>query len=262
MASDKENHMRSNELFVQEELDAWDLFASTHNLVNDASPDGIANGTLLATYFQQQWKEMMTAETLAQGYAAYLKDHLKHYEPYQRELNDLFASLSKQEQDSFAKWKGVRGLKSTAKAAYVILDYCKQKGWVIDQQHLDLAAGQNRVAPFLEYEYVSQFKSKHNIVNDGKPTSFFTRDQVNKSPLDYRHEAEEAAQRNRGEKTVSAKEANRAQLEAESVQGNNHGETHRIQSIIAAHNGVVDWKATLKMRLAYRDDLNRRRQRG
>jgi hypothetical protein len=254
--------MRTSELFTADELSAWDVFANANNIVSNSSAEGIQNGSIVAEYFQKTWKETMNAGNLAAAYV-HLKQHLKHYGPYEKELHLLFASLTPQEQEAFAAWKGVRGLKSTARAAYVILDYCKQHGWVIDQQHLDLAAGQNRVAPFLEYTYQSTFKSKYTKVDDGKPTAFFGRDQVNKTPLDYRHEAEEAAARNRGEKTsVSAKEANRVQLEAESVQGNNHGETHRIQSIIAAYNGVVDWKATLKMRLAYRDDLNRRRQRG
>lgn len=244
--------MRSSVEITTAEQTAYAEFCKQNDVIVDGSPEGTSNAELVGRYFRETWGRDITPENLSLAYEQQLKPLLHHikYEPYQKELGVLFSSLSPEEQRAFADWKGVTGLKGTAKAAFVLIDYVKKHGWQVDAQHLDLAVGQRNVAPFLEFAHVSTFKSKHNIVNDGKPTAFFTKDEVNKDAATYKAEAESAAAKNRGENTsAQSKEVNQARIDAEGLQGRTHYETEQIlKPLVADAKGNVDWQSTLRLR--------------
>jgi hypothetical protein len=96
----------------------------------------------------------------------------------------------------------------------------------------------------------------HAPADDGQP---FLGRGVNKSPLDYRREMNEAAEKNNPTApapTSSVQAA--AKAEAESLKGNTHSETEQLGRVFVTLPGTseIDWVQTLASREAFQRRLN------
>jgi hypothetical protein len=115
-----------------------------------------------------------------------------------QQFDALVAKLNQSEREALLSWKPPRGLKETYRAGIAILSWLMSHKFAVTTHNLDLAVGQTRLQPYLEYEHVSNFEnSEHSRVDDGKP--FLTdglrrlaNGSLGKTRADYAREAREA----------------------------------------------------------------------
>jgi hypothetical protein len=116
------------------------------------------------------------------------------------EFHAELAKLTPGEQQALGDWKPPAGLVVNNRGLVAILSWLSAHSFPVTAQTLQLAVGQQRVAPFLEWEHVSTVRpSQHSVTDDGKP---FLGDGLRKLPdgsygktrADYAKEAREASQ--------------------------------------------------------------------
>lgn len=178
--------MRTNqEQITPQEVQAYNAFAAEHNIVNDASTAGSANGEFIAKYFMETWKADITPANLSAAFEV-IRPHLKFYEPDQVEFNRYYGALSTEEKLVFGDWKGQIGLRDTHRNAVAILSWLSAHNWKVSEANLRLAIGQQMVMAHLEWdEDVARphYTDPRQHKDDGK--GFLPKDEVNISPLEY-----------------------------------------------------------------------------
>jgi hypothetical protein len=246
---------RTNTQITQDEQNAYQRFCIENGIVNDGSADSDANGQLVANYFLQTWKEDITDKNL-QAAKEQLLPHLKKYDQETLALSNALAKFSSEERKIAMDWVPPRGLKVTNKAVIAILSWLSAHGFKITKESLQLAVGQQRVQPFLEWEFVQQDKAKYQRhADDG---SKFLSDGLKKqpdgsygkSPRDYKREQEEALAKNRPQESTPASALQaEAEREAGRIAGRTHSQTDQLRKIFVTNPGQgIDWVETLSAR--------------
>jgi len=253
---------RTSATLTTEEVSVYEAFCAKHGIIDSHTQDGVANAEFIQNYFLNTWKETMSEKNLETCFPL-ISSHLKFYAPHQREFEKLHASLNAEEQTSFKEWKGTRGLKDTYQNAVALLSWIKAHGFRVSKENLQLAVGQNRVQPFLEWdesatpprpEDVRQHKS------DG--TGFLGKTGVNephwKRVQREREERDAANQRSSGASAASVT-VREAKQKAESIQGLTHAETDQIGKIFVTAGTEIDWVQTLAARLQMQRQFEKHR---
>lgn len=136
--------------------------------------------------------------------------------------------------------------------------FVELRGREISRQRISEAEGRISYRPGRKLHYVPapRLVDPRQKQDDGSMrfTGDFLGKHVNRSPLDYQREREEAAARSRMDQHVNAISASgaAAQREAESLRGNTHSQTDQLQKMFVTKPGTseIDWPATLNARKA------------
>jgi hypothetical protein len=248
---------RTNSEIQQHEVQAYAKFCDENNIVHDGSEGDAANSALVLDYFTKQWGEMITAETLSQAFPQ-LKPHLKFNDPNQVEFNKLYNSLSAEEKAAFAEWKGSRGLKDTFGNAVALLSWIKAHGFKVTQANLQLAVGQQRVAPFLEWDEsgTPRYEDARQHKSDGE--GFLGKD-INLNPAQHRARMR-STQPEEFPSSIRGREVAAAKSDAEALRGRTHGETAQLQRVYITNDQTneIDWVKTLDARQQMQRAFERR----
>jgi hypothetical protein len=100
-------------------------------------------------------------------------------------------------------------------------------------------------------------RGRHGHIEGQKPGEFISG--ANKTPAQYKAEMNAAAEAN-NPTSASSKLASQDRHAAESLQGNNHGETDQIRKVFVTKGTDIDWSGTLAARKRFQALLNNRRQ--
>jgi hypothetical protein len=246
---------RTSSQITEAEQSAYAKFCAENGIINDGSADSDANGQFVANYFLQTWNQDITDKNL-QAAKEQLLPHLKKHDPEQLALANALAKFSVDEQKIAMDWVPPRGLKITNRAVVAILSWISGHGFQLSKETMALAVGQQRVQPFLEWEYVSQDNTKHHKhADDG--TSFVTEGltkqkdgSFGKSPRDYAREREEALAKNRPQESTPASAIQaEAEREANNIAGRTHSQTDQLRKLFVTKPGQgIDWVETLSAR--------------
>jgi hypothetical protein len=249
-----------------DEISAYEAFCAKHGIIDSHTHDGVANANFIANYFLNIWKEDITEQNLNTAWEQ-IRPHLKFYAPHQQEYEKLHVSLTAEEQAAFREWKGERGLKDTHKNAVAILSWIKAHGFRVTKENLQLAVGQNRVQPFLEWDESKTTPPKgpdaRQHKDDGKP---FLGENLNEPRWKriqrerQETEARDAASRPSAS-SVALAAVREAKQRAEGLTGSSHSETNQLQRIFITTPGTseINWPATLASRLQMQQQFNKHR---
>jgi hypothetical protein len=256
--------MRTSETITQDEIKAYREFCARHRVIDNQTEDGIANANFIADYFLNIWKEMMTEKNFETCFPL-IQSHLKFYAPHQQEFEKLYASLSAEEQIDFKEWKGVRGLKDTYRSAVALLSWIKAHGFKVTKDNLQLAVGQNRVQPFLEwYDSVMPKAAPDPRQHKDDGTGFLGDRPVNeprwKRVQREREEREKRDGINRSEASSHSIMISEAKRKAEELRGATHSESDQLLRIFVTSGTEIDWAATLQARLQMQKQFNKHRE--
>lgn len=170
---------RTNVEITHDEGRAYQAWCPKRNVI--AIDEGNLN--FIIEYFMN-WQEMITEQTLELAYTTGVgfKDRLKHYAPGQLEFAKLYATLSPEEQKAFNEPGWGYGLKGDSyKNGIAVLTWLRAHKMTVTTQSLNLACGQNKVTPHLEFDEnatKSKNRDKENerkrvlSEDDGKPFGF------------------------------------------------------------------------------------------
>lgn len=249
--------MRASQEITQQEGLAYQAWCQKHGVIADDTD----NGNLVARYFQETWKEDVTEKNLDTAFEQ-LRPHLRFFEPNQVEYNNLFHALSAEEKAAFLEWKSIRGLKATFRNAVALLTWIKAHKFTVTAKNLDLAAGQQRVQAFLEWDdsATPRYADARQHADDGK--GFMPKDEVNLTPAQHLAKAR-AAYAEPDKESVSVirgREQASAKQDAESLRGRTHSETQHIQRVLVMKEGTgeVDWPGTRDARRQMQQAFERR----
>jgi hypothetical protein len=245
--------MRTSVEITDQEKAAFLSFARKHHIILEGQP-GTDNGALIRHNFVSKavggagtWDEDITEASL-EAHLEQLRPHLKFYDENEKAvIEGVEASTPAEKKVLDEFWAVDRQIETSTYNVAVLIKYLRGHNMPITHENLHFAV--SKTHDLLTWRYQPTFKSKHNIVNDGKPTAFFTKDEVNKDAATYKAEAESAAAKNRGEASQAAKEVNQARIDAEGLKGRTHYETQEIlKPLVADSKGNIDWASTLRLR--------------
>jgi len=257
---------RSNSEITPAEVQAYAKFCAKRGIIHDGSEDGSRNADFIAKYFVNIWKEDITEQNLNAAWDQ-IRPHLKFYAPNQQEANELINKLSAEEQKVLAEWKAPRGLKSTHRVVAAMLSWLAAHGFRVTKENLQLAVGQNRVQPFLEWDESAtppKPVDARQHADDGTP--FLGRD-VNEPRWKRiqrereEREAKDAASRPSAA-SVQSVTVREAQKQAEQLRGNTHSETEQLMRIFVTTPGTseINWPDTLASRLQMQRAFQKHRE--
>ncbi len=157
---------RTNPEITNEEGLIYHSWCAKHGVI----PDDPENAAFVAKYFQETWREDVTESNLDAAFPL-IKDRLNFYAPNQANFIKLFASLTAEEQKIFGDWRGERGLKDSYQNAVAILSWLKAHSFKVTQANLQLAVGQNKVYPYLEWDDSARprYENPRQHKDDRKP---------------------------------------------------------------------------------------------
>jgi hypothetical protein len=245
----------SVEITDQEKL-AFLSFGRKHGIILEGDP-GVANGALVRHNFVSKavggagtWDEDITEASL-EAHFEQLRPHLKFYDENEKAvIEGVEASTPAEKKVLDAFWAVDRQIETSTYNVAVLIKYLRGHNMPITHENLHYAV--SKTYDLLQWRHVSTFKSRisDEEKKNHKPGTFLSASDCNKSPAMYKAEAEEAASIARGEKTSQQqREANAAQVEAESLAGRTHYETQEIRKpLVADKSGNVDWTQTLRLR--------------
>jgi hypothetical protein len=248
----------------------WSANQNNPGLVEESSQ----NANVVAKYFQETWKNDITAQNLAIAFP-HLRPHLKFFESAaQQRLNELTSTLDPHEHNALSHWfEHQATLVNTGDQAISNLEV------LVNQLRTD-----NREFSVPNFNLVTT-----NLVNSKRQV--FWKRKLQDSEIEAQRKREEAAAPSRPEQVSVSKapeltlspqmQAHRDMLhrqvegapaprasdselrrEAEAVLLNTNSHVIREQAarILLANDGVVDWAATAKARAAHIGAAIARRQ--
>jgi hypothetical protein len=257
-----EIEMRTSEQITQNEIKAYAKFCAERGIIHDGSQDDQHNADFVLNYFVNIWKEDITEQNLNTAWEK-IRPHLKFYAPNQQEANDLISKLSPEEQKVFAEWKGPRGLKPTHRAVAALLSWLGAHKFPVTKQNLDLAVGQQRVAPFLEWNESATPRHAPDPRQHQSDGTGFLGKNLNepqwKRVQREREEREAAESKSGAPASAQSATAREAQRRAEELRGNTHSETEQLKKLFVTIPGTseIDWPTTEAARLNLQMSLNK-----
>lgn len=258
--------MRTSEQITQNEIKAYAQFCAERGIIHDGSDSDsdAQNSEFILNYFVNTWKEDITEKNLTTAWDK-ISPHLKFYAPNQQEFGKLHSSLSAEEKEAFRVWKGERGLKDTYRNAVAILSWIKAHRFMVTKENLQLAVGQNRVQPFLEWDEskTTPPKAPDQRQHQDDGTGFLGKE-VNEPRWKRiqrereEREAKEAANQRSGA-SVQSVTVREAQRRAAELRGNTHSETEQLMKLFVTMPGTseIDWPSTEVARLNLQKSLNK-----
>ncbi len=264
------------------DVQAYGKFCITHGIINDGSQDDRHNADLVLNYFENTWKEVITAETLERALPA-LRPHLKFKSTARLEFEKAMTAEPDRARQ-LDQWLQAHGGKPGQLVNSLYTDDTYEnmtlllgtlQGYEISTPRIQDA--ENRIAnrPGRKLHYVPTPRREMGTIteaarnDDGTPfvTSGLTKQSdgsLGKSPADYRREALERSDRQAAEAksgTTSAASAavRDAKNKAESMRGNTHSEDAQLQRIFVTVPGTseINWQDTLAARLTLQRSLNK-----
>ncbi len=236
-------------------------------------------------YFENTWKEVITAETLEKALPA-LRPHLKFKSKARLEFEKI-ATAEPDRARKLDEWLQVHGGKPGKLANTVLSDDTFENLSLLlgtlggyDISTVRIQDAENRIAnrPGRKLHYVPTPRREMGTIteaarnDDGKPfvTDGLTlqRDgSLGKSPTDYAREARarsdrdaEAANQQRSGASAQSALGREAQRKAESIQGATHSETDQLRKIFVTSGTKIDWPATHASRLQMQKQFNKHRE--
>jgi hypothetical protein len=249
---------RTSEQITKNEINAYAKFCAERGVIHDGSDSDAQNSDFILNYFVNTRKEDITEQNLTTAWER-IRPHLKFYAPNQQEANDLISKLSPEEQKVLGEWKGPRGLKPTHRAVAALLSWLGAHKFRLTKQNLDLAVGQQRVAPFLEWD--ESAKPRHapdprQHQDDG--TGFLGKNlnEPHWKRIQRERQEREAAEAKSG--AVPSGNVREAQRRAEELRGNTHSETEQLKKLFVTIPGTseINWPSTEAARLNLQKSLN------
>src|SRR5712664_541005 len=183
--------MRTNATITDLEDKAYTDWCDKHGVIAHDED----SGRFIVKYFEETWKEDITEANLDLAFPV-IKDRLKFFAPSQQEFLKLHSGLSAEEKESFKAWKGERGLKDTFQTSVAILSWLKAHSFKVTQANLQLAIGQNKVYPYLEWDESARPRYDNPMQHKDDGKGFLPKDEVNLSPRDHARKNQEAAAKN------------------------------------------------------------------
>jgi len=183
---------RTSPSITESEVQAWSRFCQK----NQIYPNNQENCDFIVGYFCDQWREMLTDETMAQAYPM-IRNHLKHLDPDTAELQKQLQRISPTEQEALMSWTPPRGIKASKFNACILVRYCKDHNWAVDHAHLDLSCSQSNVVGVLEKDNTNQAhidQRRHTDDGSQRFTGDFLGEDVNKPLWMKRREQREASE--------------------------------------------------------------------
>jgi hypothetical protein len=265
------------------DVQAYGKFCIKHGIINDGSLDDQHNADLVMNYFENTWKEVITAETLERALPA-LRPHLKFKSTARLEFEK--AALAEPDRArAIDQWLQAHGGKPGQLANSLHTDDTYENlslllstlsGYEISTPRIQDAMDRISHRAGRQLHMVPQPRrtepvSKAAREDDGKPfvTDGLTlqRDgSLGKSPADYAREARqrserdaEAANQQRTGVSAQSRTAAEAKSKAEGLRGNFHSEDAQLQAMFVTIPGTseIDWPSTLQSRLALQKSLNK-----
>jgi hypothetical protein len=266
------------------DVQAYGKFCITHGIINDGSQDDRHNADLVLNYFENTWKEVITAETLERALPA-LRPHLKFKTTARLEFEKAMTAEPDRARQ-LDQWLQAHGGKPGQLVNTVLSDDTFENlslllstlgGYEISTPRIHDAIDRIQNRPGRKLHYVptprrTEPVSPHAKADDGK--SFFSdgltpqRDgSLGKSPADYAREARqrsdrdtEAANQQRTGASAQSAAMREAKSKAESIQGSTHSETDQLKKIFVTSGTEIDWLATHASRLQMQKQFNRHRE--
>src|SRR6266480_1385643 len=266
------------------DVQAYTKFCITHGIINDGSQDDRHNADLVLNYFENTWKEVITAETLERALPA-LRPHLKFKSTARLEFEKAMTAEPDRARQ-LDQWLQAHGGKPGQLVNSLYTDDTYEnmtlllgtlQGYEISTPRIQDA--ENRIAnrPGRKLHYVPTPRREMGTIteaarnDDGTPfvTSGLTKQSdgtLGKSPADYAREARarserdaEAANQQRTGASAQSAAVREAKNKAESMRGNTHSEDAQLQRIFVTVPGTseINWLETLGARQALQKSLNR-----
>ncbi len=254
--------MRTSEQITQNEIKAYATFCAQRGVIHDGSEDDTQNANFILNYFVNAWKEDITEQNLNTAWDK-VRPHLKFYAPNQQEANDLIYKLSPEEQKVLAEWKGPRGLKPTHRAVAALLSWITAHKFPVTKQNLDLAVGQQRIAPFLEWDESATPRHAPDPRQHRDDGTRFLGKNLNephwKRVQREREEREAAEAKSGAASSAQSVTVREAQRRAEELRGNTHSETEQLKKLFVTIPGTseIDWSSTEVARLNLQQSFNK-----
>jgi len=265
------------------DVQAYGKFCIRHGIINDGSRDDQHNADFVMNYFENTWKEVITAETLERALPA-LRPHLKFKSAARLEFEKI-ATAEPERARQIDQWLQVHGGKPGQLANTVKTDQIYENlslllgtlgGYEISTPRIQDA--ENRIAnrPGRKLHYVPTPRRTEPVSRAAKEddgTPFVTQGltlqsdgSLGKSPADYAREARarsdrdaEAANQQRSGASAQSAAIREAKNKAEGLRGNTHSEDEQIGRVFVTTPGTssIDWSATYQARLNLQRSLNK-----
>src|SRR5947207_470037 len=256
------------------DVQAYGKFCITHGIINDGSQDDRHNADLVLNYFENTWKEVITAETLERALPA-LRPHLKFKSTARLEFEKAMTAEPDRARQ-LDQWLQAHGGKPGQLVNTVLSDDTFEnlflllgtlRGYEISTPRI--LDAENRIAnrPGRKLHYVPTPRREMGTIteaarnDDGKPfvtdgLTLQSDGSLGKSPADYAREARqrsdrEATEAKSGTTSAASAAVREAKNKAESMRGNTHSEDAQLQRIFVTVPGTseINWPDTLAARL-------------
>jgi hypothetical protein len=258
---------RSSATITPAEVQEWAKFCQDNNIIQGQSEQGIQNANFALEYFTKTWGEDITPANLAAAKSVILP-HLKQYAQDELDFHAALAKLSPTEQEAFASWIPPRGLVINNRGLTAIVEWIKAHGFNLTKENLQLAVGQQTVAPFLEWEHVSAHReTEHSRTDDGR--GFLHDDGMTKqkdgtwgkSPAQYakeRREAQEKANPQTAEQKLSVEDASWRRVAEEACAYGSHSQQAQIRKVFQASvDAGLSWRKVCEACTALRNTFKK-----
>jgi hypothetical protein len=259
--------MRTSNQISDSEVQAYQEFCRENHIVTDGSEDSNFNADLVRDYFTVTWPNEISRTNLALAKAA-LMPHLRVYPPDALEFQAALAKLTPAEQQTFSDWVPPRGLVINNRGLTAIVEWIKAHNFNLTKENLQLAVGQQRVAPFLEWSNDSAVRptSRHLETDDGTP---FLGEGLRKLPdgsygktrADYAREAREAQEKanpQTAEHKLSVEDASWKRVALEACAFGTHSQQSQIRKVYDQSVAAgLDWRKVCEACTALRNTFKR-----
>jgi hypothetical protein len=248
---------RTSQTVTTSEIQAYVTFCKDHGIVNDdsAAPGTVAyaesleNAQTIHKYFMETWQADMNEENFELAFPQ-LKPYLKFYGSKQQAEYAHVANENQQAAQQLTAWLQTQGrpgqLVSEGPEAYANLALLipELRGREVNTKTINEAIGRIAYKPGRQLHWVPlpRIVDARQHKDDG--SGFLSKKDVNKSPLDYKREAE-AAYSTPVTPAKPTGPVNEWQTVAKSYlgSGGSHGRNANLQSVFdRGTNGELSWR--------------------
>jgi hypothetical protein len=224
----------------------FEIDAAKTGLVVDDNADGRKNGELILSYLEQQ-NQTITANTLNRA-VEMLRDKLIWKPQDQLDYENIFASLSSADQNSFLAWKPPARLVVSYGNSYRLLRFLKDRRMPVGDKNLQIAIA--NLGTTLEFTSVPSSVGETGYGRHSKSSrSFAPKSETNRTLTDSLkdHSKDPAYAPTRNETSVSADEKRWRHM-AEGLRANLHSKTAQVRQIMRP-----TWRETYEARRRFLD---------